>query len=112
MPQGGSPWGFYFTKRKIMTRKKLTEGNDPAHIAKINSQIWLRLGVTVTLDKSIKEYKNGDEIVEAIIKAVDKKSFEVDGNSYVPEGVIEELIDELKLTNLTKEDIFDWYFDI
>lgn len=58
------------------------------------NKIWARLGVTVATDKPLDEYADDMALATAVIDAVKAGKFEIDGDSYIPGTVLEELADE------------------
>lgn len=66
-----------------------------------NGTVWVRLGVVVQLDKPLKEFKTAEELEKAMVEAIRRKEFEVNGDTYVPEPVMDELVEEEELS-------FEW----
>ena len=66
-----------------------------------NATVWVRLGAVVQLDKPFKEFKTAEEIEKAIVEAIRRKAFEVNGDTYVPEPVMDDLVEEEELS-------FEW----
>ena len=56
-----------------------------------SNEIWCRAGARVFLPESIKEYKNENDLCNAIVAALHAGSFKLEGDSYVPEPVISDL---------------------
>jgi hypothetical protein len=46
--------------------------------------VWARLGISIELDKPLESFANEDELVEAAIKSIQAKQFEVEGDAYIP----------------------------
>ena len=49
---------------------------------------WVRLGANVTLPKPINEYADEDALREDLIAAIKSGNYELDGDSYIPSGLI------------------------
>lgn len=60
-----------------------------------NGTVWLRLGARVQLDRPLKEFETVEDLEIAIEEAIRRKAFEVDGDTYVPEPVMDDLAEEL-----------------
>lgn len=59
------------------------------------STVWLRLGVRVKLPRPLKEYETAENLENALTEAIRNKSFEVEGDTYVPDPVMDDLADDL-----------------
>lgn len=59
-----------------------------------NGTVWVRLGARVQLDKPLSEYEDAEDLEIALIEAIRRKAFEVDGDTYVPEPVMDEVAEE------------------
>jgi len=66
-----------------------------------NAKVWVRLGAVVQLDKPLKEFKTAEELEKAMVRAIRRKAFEVNGDTYVPEPVMDDLVEEEELS-------FEW----
>lgn len=71
------------------------------------NKIWARLGVTVTTKKMLHEYKDYEELADAVVKAIKAGNFVIDGDAYIPGTVIEELTDEKLLHPDLEEEVDD-----
>jgi hypothetical protein len=63
--------------------------------------VWLRLGVSVNLDKPLREYLTAEELEKALVESIRRGAFELDGDTYIPEPVMDDLVEEEELS-------FDW----
>jgi len=59
-----------------------------------NGTVWVRLGARVQLDKPLTEFKTAEDLGKAIEAAIGRKAFEVDGDTYVPDPVMDEVAEE------------------
>lgn len=59
-----------------------------------NGTVWVRLGARVQLDRPLKEFKTVEDLEEAIEEAIRRRAFEVDGDTYVPDPVMDEVAEE------------------
>lgn len=59
-----------------------------------NGTVWVRLGARVQLDRPLSEYKDAEDLEIALTEAIRRKAFEVDGDTYVPEPVMDEVAEE------------------
>ena len=59
-----------------------------------NAKVWVRLGATVQLNKPLKEFKTAKELEKAMVRAIRRKAFEVDGDTYVPSPVMDDVAEE------------------
>ena len=53
------------------------------------NKVWMRLGVLVSLPKSLKDYTTADELIDAVEEAVKSGKFKANGNSYIPYNTLE-----------------------
>lgn len=60
-----------------------------------NGTVWVRLGARVQLDKPLSEYKDAEDLGIALTEAIRRKAFEVEGDTYVPDPVLDDLADDL-----------------
>ena len=59
-------------------------------------KLWIRLGGYINADATtIEEINNGNE--DALINAIKKNGFEVNGNSYIPETDVDFELDSIVL---------------
>lgn len=61
----------------------------------MSNTVWVRLGATVTLDQPINSYKSVEDFTDAIAEAIRAKNFRADGETYVPEPVMDDLAEDL-----------------
>jgi|APGre2960657404_1045060.scaffolds.fasta_scaffold04074_2 hypothetical protein len=59
-----------------------------------NAKVWVRLGATVRLNKPLKEFKTSRELEKAMVEAIRRNAFEVDGDTYIPDPVMDDVAEE------------------
>mgnify|MGYP006278649137 CR=1 FL=1 len=60
-------------------------------------QVWLRLGVSVILDKRLQDFANEQEFHNAVVAALSQRKFEIDGDTYIPN--FEDYAEKFKFEN-------------